>query len=68
MKLKALNNIILPNKKEVKLGEIFNYEGDLKPLTGIVEIIQEEKKTEIVPEEQKTETVPEEKQEEENAE
>lgn len=59
MKLKALNNIILPNKKEVKVGEIFNYKGDLKPLTGIVEIIQEEKKTE---------TVPEEKQEEENAE
>jgi hypothetical protein len=47
MKLKALNNIILPNKKEVKVGEIFNYNGDLKPLTGIVEIIPEEKKTEV---------------------
>lgn len=43
MKLKALKNIILPDKKEVKSGDIFEYKGDIKPLKGIVEAVPNKK-------------------------
>ena len=43
MKLKALRNIVLPDSREVKAGDIFEYKGDLKPLSGIVEVMPVEK-------------------------
>lgn len=43
MKLKALRNIVLPDSREVKAGDIFEYKGDLKPLDGIVEVMPVEK-------------------------
>jgi hypothetical protein len=43
MKLKALRNIVLPDSREVKAGDIFEYKGDLKPLSGIVEVLPVEK-------------------------
>ena len=54
MKLKAKHNILLPDgKTEVKVGEVFNYEGDISPIESVVEILpagaQEKKETEPDP-------------------
>ena len=45
MKLKAKHNILLPDgKTEVKVGEVFDYEGDITPIESVVEILPEGEK------------------------
>lgn len=43
MKLKANHNLVLPNGKTVKVGEVFEYEGGISSFAGCVEVISEDK-------------------------
>lgn len=50
MKLKAKHNLLLPDgKTQIKVGEIFDYEGDYSSFASVVDEIPEEEKKETPP-------------------